>query len=41
MIWDRIAAYNRGRDEERLALKYKTMAFDDLAFFSRDRASVL
>ena len=33
MIWDRIAAYNRGRDEERLALKYKTMAFDDLAFF--------
>ena len=33
MIRDRIAAYNRGRDEERLALKYKRMASDELAFF--------
>lgn len=33
MIWDRVAAYNKGRDPERLALKYKKMAGDALAFF--------
>ena len=33
MIWDRIEAYNRGRDPERLALKYKKMTSDELAFF--------
>lgn len=33
MIWDRIEAYNRGRDPERLALKYRKMATDALAFF--------
>jgi len=33
MIWERVAAYNRGRDPERLTLKYKKMAPDELAFF--------
>jgi len=33
MIWDRVEAYNRGRDLERVALKYKKMASDELAFF--------
>ena len=33
MIWDRVEAYNKGRDPERLALKYKKMSADALAFF--------
>lgn len=33
MIWDRVEAYNRGRDPERLALKYKKMAASALGFF--------
>ncbi|MFN0103788.1 MAG: DUF2252 domain-containing protein [Bryobacteraceae bacterium] len=33
MIWERVEEYNRGRDPERLALKYKKMAGDALAFF--------
>ena len=31
MIWDRVEAYNKGRDPERLALKYRKMAGDALA----------
>lgn len=33
MIWERVEAFNRGRDPERLALKYKKMAGDPLGFF--------
>lgn len=33
MIWDRIEAFNKGRDPERLALKYRKMSVDALAFF--------
>jgi len=33
MIWDRVEAYNQGRDPERLALKFKKMRSDSLAFF--------
>lgn len=33
MIWDRVEAYNKGRDPERLALKYRKMATDALAFY--------
>lgn len=33
MISDRVAAYNKGRDPERLALKYRKMASDALAFY--------
>ena len=33
MCWKRIEQYNRGRDPERLVLKYNKMAEDALAFF--------
>lgn len=33
MIWARVEDYNRGRDPERLALKYKRMAASALGFF--------
>lgn len=33
MLWERIEKYNRGRDPERLELKYRKMAGDALAFF--------